>query len=155
VNDWRNKPVEKNCEKCGCNFTGKYNSRKCSACKDQVQLKAFIAFSEKNPDYFKNHHAQRRLDGKNLKALLMREYGITVEEYQEFRRKQNDLCAICKSPEGNWKANGSKLVVDHCHKTGKVRGLLCPSCNRGLGQFEDNAERLKSAMIYIKNSTLT
>jgi len=85
----------------------------------------------------------------------MREYGITVDQYQEFRKKQNDLCAICKSPEGYWKANGSKLVVDHCHKTGKVRGLLCPSCNRGLGQFEDNAERLNSAMIYIKNSTST
>ena len=116
-----------------------------------MRLKAFITFKSKNPEYFKNHHAQRRLDGKNLKTMLKREYGITIEEYKKIRIDQNDLCAICESAEGGWKANGAKLVVDHCHKSGKIRGLLCPSCNRGLGQFEDDPKRLKKAIHYLSS----
>ena len=150
MTNWRNNLVKKLCKKCNCIFEGKYNSSSCSICKKQTKRNCFKSFKQKNPNYFKFHHAKRRLNGKALKALLKRDYGITIEEYEKMRSDQNDLCAICGSAEGNWKANGSRLVVDHCHKTKKVRGLLCPSCNRGLGQFEDDSNRLKNAITYLQ-----
>lgn len=78
-------------------------------------------------------------------------YGFTLnyEEYLELMLKQKNLCAICKRPEKN-----KALAIDHDHKTGKTRGLLCQKCNRGLGCFEDNLLFLKRASAYLasKNS---
>ena len=67
----------------------------------------------------------------------MREYGITIEQYKEMSEKQNGLCAICHKPETQ-ERKGIKysLAVDHCHRTGKVRGLLCFKCNSAMGSFE-------------------
>jgi hypothetical protein len=56
--------------------------------------------------------------------------------------KQEGKCLICKKT--------GKLVVDHCHSTKKVRGLLCNNCNVGLGAFKDNCEFLSDAVIYLK-----
>lgn len=68
-------------------------------------------------------------------------FGMTDEDYKSILEKQNGCCAICKE--------GSKLVVDHCHKTGKIRALLCDSCNKGLGFFDDNPHLIKKAIEYI------
>ena len=71
-----------------------------------------------------------------------RHYGITPEEYQVMFDKQNGLCAICGKPETTTWQSGVKsgkvklLAVDHDHVTGKVRGLLCQTCNIGLGNYE-------------------
>ena len=72
---------------------------------------------------------------------LFRKYGITLEQYRTMSDTQNDKCAICKDT--------TKLVVDHCHNTGAVRGLLCNNCNRGIGYLKDNKDNLKSAIDYI------
>ena len=69
---------------------------------------------------------------------------IDFEEYQRMFIKQKNLCAICKRPEQK-----KSLAIDHCHKTGKVRGLLCQKCNRGIGCFDDNVELLKNAIHYL------
>jgi hypothetical protein len=61
-------------------------------------------------------------------------------------QQQNGLCAICKKTETGKTSN---LCVDHCHKTGKVRGLLCNNCNKGLGLFKDNPEVLLNASAYL------
>lgn len=80
---------------------------------------------------------------------LKNEYGITENEYQILFEIQNECCAICGSKSsGNIKTN--KLYIDHDHITGKVRGLLCNSCNNGLGKFKDNIEYLNSAVEYLK-----
>ena len=84
------------------------------------------------------------------KAFIKRTYGITYEEYLEILNKQNDCCAICKSILPNSKA--TKLFVDHCHTTGKVRGLLCSKCNHGLGHFNDNIDLLSEAIKYLISS---
>jgi hypothetical protein len=66
------------------------------------------------------------------KHKLMQHYGITEEQYQELLKKQNGVCALCcKLPDSN-----RRLAVDHNHKTGKIRGLLCSRCNNLLGQIE-------------------
>lgn len=75
-------------------------------------------------------------------------YGLTKEEYLNILEDQNHCCKICKNKELFYQ----KLIVDHNHNTGKVRGLLCSSCNQGLGKFKDNIEALKEAIEYLQNS---
>lgn len=78
---------------------------------------------------------------------LMKRYGMTLAEYDYLASKQMNICAICFEPE----PYGRYLNVDHCHMTGRVRGLLCTPCNYSLGQFRDNEFILKSAIMYLRN----
>ena len=80
---------------------------------------------------------------------LRREYGITVNDYYEMLKSQNNCCAICKSHQSNHKR---RLAVDHCHTTRKVRGLLCTLCNRALGCLKDNITTCYSTMEYLKKN---
>lgn len=80
-------------------------------------------------------------------------YSISMEEYNEMFIGQRGLCMICENPEStkNRKTGQTQwLAVDHDHETGKVRGLLCGSCNRALGLFKDETENLKRAIKYLK-----
>tara|TARA_Y100000310_G_scaffold109018_1_gene107406 strand:- start:13609 stop:14241 length:633 start_codon:yes stop_codon:yes gene_type:complete len=84
----------------------------------------------------------------------IKKYGLTWEDYQKLHEQQNYLCAICKNPETRANKNTVfKLVVDHCHDSGEVRGLLCSRCNTGLGHFKDNVSNLTSAIEYLKEYT--
>lgn len=85
-------------------------------------------------------------------AYLLRNYGITLADYQRMLLEQKDSCKICGS-DGfvmNTTRHKVKLVVDHCHATGRVRGLLCHNCNRALGLLKDNEESLLNAIAYLK-----
>jgi formate dehydrogenase maturation protein FdhE len=70
---------------------------------------------------------------------------MTQTDYDNMLTAQNGVCAIC----GNPPKSGKKLVVDHNHKTGEVRGLLCTPCNTGIGLLKDNQAILKNASNYI------
>lgn len=86
---------------------------------------------------------------------LARNYGVTLDWYEKEYKKQAGLCAICNE-EGflmDPTRHKTKLVVDHCHATGKVRGLLCHNCNRALGLFKDKKESLLSAASYLEGAT--
>ena len=77
-------------------------------------------------------------------------YGLTVDQYDAMLMEQNYVCAICEKPE---KSSSKKVLsIDHDHTTGKVRGLLCDTCNSGLGHFFDNLDFLESAVLYLKCS---
>ena len=78
---------------------------------------------------------------------LRKRYGITLTEYNSMLEEQDYCCAICKV---NQKHCDKSLAVDHCHKTDKVRKLLCQHCNIGLGQFRDNIEFLTAAIEYLE-----
>lgn len=83
---------------------------------------------------------------------LQYNYGINEAQYELMLKAQNDVCAICKQPETAIKqGNIKKLAVDHCHKTRKIRGLLCNKCNTGLGGFKDNLELLEKAAQYLRD----
>ena len=89
------------------------------------------------------------------RRMLKYRYGITLEEYYTMLEKQDHCCAICSTTNSG--ASGSdrqdwSWAVDHCHDSGKVRGLLCSSCNRGLGMLGDNAESLERAIRYLQMS---
>lgn len=68
-------------------------------------------------------------------------YKLTLEDYNNLLDKQDNKCAIC--------SRESKLVIDHCHESGKVRGLLCHNCNIGLGLLGDMKKSLKKAYEYL------
>ena len=81
---------------------------------------------------------------------LMKNYGITSEDYDRMLEEQGGVCAICKSPNTNYRSK--YFVVDHDHDTGAVRGLLCHKCNIVLGQANDDITILTNAAEYIRNS---
>ena len=74
-----------------------------------------------------------------------RRYGLTLQDYRAMRERQKNVCGICKTP-------GKPLCVDHCHATGKVRGLLCRDCNLGLGNYKDNPVFTRAATAYLEAS---
>jgi len=78
--------------------------------------------------------------------------GCTAEQYQSLLDTQGGRCAICGVPEGHRSCRGKKcrLAIDHDHRTGEIRGLLCNNCNRALGRFKDSIAILESALRYLK-----
>lgn len=96
--------------------------------------------------------SQKCSDDGFSRRYLKNAYKITLEEYREMFVAQDHKCAICGDIGFKiCKDSKTLLVVDHCHTTGKVRGLLCHNCNRGLGLFQDNVINLSSAIDYIKS----
>ena len=154
------------------------NKKKCTTCKKKKSLNEFYkATSTKDGysyqcklcaiDYSKDYidsnkeacnevkkayeHSE---SGKSTKrnAQLKRRYGITLEDYDALFIKQGGCCAICgKTPA----EQGRILAVDHCHSTGKVRGLLCTVCNMGIGHLGDSASRVRKALEYLVESELS
>lgn len=93
-------------------------------------------------EYRRTHQTYDR--DRNYKRL----YGLTRLDVEALLAKQGGVCAICGKAEPGGK---HKLFqVDHCHTTGKVRGMLCDACNRGLGFFRDNPNALRTAAKYVE-----
>lgn len=76
-------------------------------------------------------------------------FGITLDQYNSMLEAQGYTCAICRKSD---EVEGRRLAIDHCHTTGKIRGLLCGKCNRGLGLFNDKEELLEEAIKYLSNN---
>lgn len=74
-----------------------------------------------------------------------KKYGITKEEFEKLETRHSSTCPICEKPLIG------EIHIDHCHISGKVRGILCGKCNKGLGQFDDNIIFLTNAIKYLKN----
>ena len=89
-----------------------------------------------------------RMRGERLEKT----FGITLEEYNRMHDAQDGKCAICGEPE-TAKRNGKTrwLAVDHCHDSGRVRGLLCGTCNPMIGYAKDNIEILEKAIAYLRS----
>jgi hypothetical protein len=129
-------------------FSLKKNSKSimsltCNSCK---QKKAYL-WAQNNPDKAKLSRQKYLATGKRRGKWLEANYRMSEIEFNSMLKSQEYKCAICKLD----KPDGKHLSfnVDHCHKTKKVRGILCSSCNRGLGYFKDNVELLKAAINYL------
>jgi len=96
-----------------------------------------------------NYNPEQRRD-EGLKQL----YGISRDDLNSMYTHQEGCCAICSAPLSliSGKTKKGKAHVDHCHTTGKVRGLLCTKCNTLLGMAEDNKETLQKAILYLDRS---
>lgn len=79
--------------------------------------------------------------------MRQRAYGITPEQFAEKLAAQDGRCAVCRADQPGGKGGWH---VDHCHTSGRIRGLLCHHCNVGLGNFKDNVENLRAAIAYLE-----
>ena len=131
----------------------------CYACKEEKSVK----------DFYKDHHKKdgfkssckecssklavswkKRQEPDKQRDLRYRSlYGIGVKEYNQMFIEQGGCCKICNAHQSEMKRG---LAVDHCHVTGKIRGLLCSNCNTSLGKFKDDVELLKKAIKYLEES---
>lgn len=90
---------------------------------------------------------QRHARQSDRARRLREKYGLTIADFYELRSKQEFRCACCN----DWLSDELRHIhIDHCHKTGAVRGLLCGDCNIGIGRFRDSTERLEAAIKYLK-----
>jgi hypothetical protein len=92
----------------------------------------------------KDYQRLRRKSKEGKDCYYKYKYNITFDEYSALLEGQNSCCAICKK-----KPTNKHLAVDHCHKTGKIRGLLCNSCNRAIGLMKDDITLLKNSIKYL------
>lgn len=138
----------------------------CTVCREPKPLSDYYA-SKRSADG--KGYRCKLCDNKARKATLKRSvgtqngyrrrhlqavYGLTVEAYDAMLASQGNTCAICKTDNPYGHGNEPtrmkmSFAVDHCHETGTVRGLLCNTCNRGLGFFKDNPQLLLEAFKYI------
>ena len=136
--------------------------RACTGCRQMFPLSEFPkrkrSLYGKNPkcrtcynEYQKQYaeeiakETQERYAEVQRNWYLKRTYGISVAGYNLLLEAQNHGCAICGGPPGK-----RRFHVDHDHKSGAVRGLLCTTCNIGLGNFHDNPEKLEQAARYVR-----
>ncbi len=92
---------------------------------------------------------KHRFKVRDMSRKLLAKYGITEEEYQSMLAAQDNRCAICNTHTSSLPR---RLSVDHCHRTGKIRGLLCLKCNSLLGYAEDNEVILGTAISYLRRA---
>jgi len=129
----------------------------CTKCKQEKNIVEFSEYKEKNKlkrrarcNFCRNEDQKERYR-KNPDVhrayLYKQKYGLSLEEYDQMVENQGGMCKIC----GTTKPNGhhGRFVVDHNHKSNKIRGLLCSTCNTGLGNFFDNPETLIKAAQYL------
>lgn len=141
--------LSRTCAQCGSTETRKwYSGPVCYECYYPAHNKSYYAKNREKLIAASKEYA-KRAPIVNRKATLRAKYRITLEDYNNMLAAQAGKCAICGTDKPG--RRGVKyLCVDHCHKTGKVRGLLCVQCNSALGQLQDNLQTLQSAIEYLK-----
>ena len=130
----------KTCKVCGVekNISDFYTGRKdCKDCKNAAGRRIKVDHPERYAKYRKRAN----------EYLKERRYGITQDQFEQMLVDQSNKCKICNIEFKNTKSTH----IDHCHKTNKVRGLLCNDCNLALGQFGDNTDIMDNAIKYLVN----
>lgn len=110
-----------------------------------------------NKKSLEHHYKNRRDNGiarqSAYRYTLRTAYGLSQEDFENLLAKQDGKCSICgtslRNPFKDF--SGAKQAVDHCHENGKVRAILCGTCNSGLGHFKDNPEILEKAIKYLND----
>jgi hypothetical protein len=122
--------------------------------REKNRIKNIIWRKNNKEKYIQSVANYRKKYPDRIKDCKLKErYNITLNQYNEMFQKQNGKCAICGNEESalhNYSKKVQKLAVDHCHKTGKIRALLCRDCNRGLGKFREDILILNNAIEYLK-----
>lgn len=95
----------------------------------------------KNRVYHKENRS--KVSARQVASQRIKKYGVSEKDYEQMLLSHNNLCAICNKPSPR------TLHIDHDHKTGQVRGLLCSTCNTGIGLFKDDISVLNSAIAYL------
>lgn len=116
-------------------------TKQCRVCRTEKPIEEF---------YYRKDTGTYRNECKScLKDIhRFRNIGATSKDYEEMYARQHGKCAICGCVLNS--SRYTRFAVDHCHVTGKLRGLLCVNCNTGLGLFKDSIERLTKAIQYLR-----
>jgi hypothetical protein len=144
----------KTCVRCGAGklsseFYSAGKTRLHSYCKDCMRHAAKMAARKMRTDPEK----RERLDRVARELKWLKTYGLMPEDYESLLELQGGRCGICGTTETG--REGQKYFdIDHCHSTGKVRGLLCSRCNRGIGLLGDNPETLREAARYLERANV-
>lgn len=117
--------------------------QKCRLSEAQKRYKSSDKGKATARRYYLKHQTSLREYKRDRRLKTI--YNITLDDYDKIYAKQGGVCAICRLPEVF-----NRLQVDHNHKTGKVRGLLCLHCNNVLGKAKDSIETLEKAIEYLK-----
>lgn len=125
---------------------GYFKDKPCKMCENSF-----------TPNAPSEHYCSDKCKDEGLAdAFLHRKYHISLEDYKDLFIQQNGKCKICGT-EGSVRASAQHtmpLVIDHCHESGKVRGLLCHTCNSALGQFKDSKTMLLKAIEYLEQPNI-
>lgn len=122
--------------------------KECNDCLKLYAKKDYRKNKEKRNAYAKER--LKKYPEKVRNEKYKRAYGISLDDYNDLLKGQKNKCKICgtKNPTGTHK----HLVVDHCHETNKIRGLLCGRCNAGIGFFNDDLKLIKKAIEYLNEN---
>tara|TARA_E500000318_G_C3494103_1_gene185615 strand:- start:44 stop:559 length:516 start_codon:yes stop_codon:yes gene_type:complete len=109
-----------------------------------------VTWQKKNRDKVNAYHREQRRQKPHQEKnrRLKHRFGITLQDYNNMLREQDNKCLICDI-EMTHDSERTRIVVDHCHTTEKVRGLLCSPCNKGLGHFYEDTEIMQRAIDYL------
>lgn len=151
------------CTKCkevkDCSLFHKYDKKKngftsqCKACRNETRKQNYWkdpeASKKRRADYIKflKETDPNKLFISNRNSKLKKAYGIDVSQYQKMLESQCFKCAVCNKE--HIEAEKKRLVVDHCHTTNKIRGLLCNNCNTALGLLQENLDTINNLKNYI------
>ena len=128
--------------------SGGRKSSKCKPCYLNSRKKYNEEWRQDNVERTAIYQKENYNSLKRLEAHYVKEYNITLADYDAMYEEQKGKCAICGSTNPKTPKNG-RFCVDHDHVTGKVRGLLCSSCNRGIGLLQDDYEIILNAYKYL------
>ncbi len=137
------------CKKCGIEKEhSEYSHKRAKGRKPSLQPRCKSCAAEDTKLWRDSQSLDRLKD-----LYLQRTYGITLQWYQDTLALQNNSCPLCNTSfTFHGELNADSPVVDHCHTTGKVRGIICNECNRGLGYFHDNPMALRKAALYLEEN---
>lgn len=142
--------IKKRCKETGLSVSYAYKRGcRCVDCKANkaIYTKRDTKAAERARQWHKNNPKQMR---KYRKKWADKTW---LNKYKQLRDKHEDKCMICNTETSlNTLSNSLKLHIDHCHISGKLRGLLCGNCNVGLGHFKDDINLLKNAIKYLKEN---
>ena len=133
--------------------------RVCGKCKVEKKYSEFYTIGLSNyphgigyrcKECDAKYRKERYDPARNREKEYKIKYGMTLDDYNRMLASQNNKCAICNRKSNNHRQN-KHLDVDHCHTTGKIRGLLCHGCNVGIGSLQDDVELLEKAIDYLRN----
>ena len=129
--------------------------RHCNKCHQDIPVSEFFVKKGSNDNQYRfnspckkcsNIYQRNHRSDYQRNYQLLKKFGIGQTTFNEMLSKQNGLCAICGI---SLKLSTKNFAVDHCHKTKKIRGLLCQKCNLTLGYFNDNIDLLHKAIKYL------
>jgi hypothetical protein len=143
------------CKPCHAEYMRTYNPAYHAAHREELTAKMRARMKAKraaNPEGEREKNrvyniAYRERNRDVLKVKRLARHGLTLDDHNALLASQNGGCAICGSTVPGGKGD---FHIDHCHETGTVRGLLCHSCNTGLGLFLDEPARLRDAALYVE-----